>query len=132
MAMAQVQSANIVGFQDFTGTGSFNLTVATFLPVGTDGSTMTLGDIVGNAAFVPGTDYVNIYNGANYVMSITYSNPADAAYWGINPGWYEREDYNNDAENNLNSTSVPAGAGLAFVKTTAAARLIVKSPMAAE
>ena len=58
MAMAQVQSANIVGYQDFTGLGSFNLTVATFLPIGTDGSTMTLGNIVGNSAFVPGTDYL--------------------------------------------------------------------------
>ena len=119
-----VESANVVGYQDFTGSGSYNITVATFLPVGTDGSEMTFGSITGNASFVPGTDYVNIFSGGDFVMAITYSNPADAAYWGIDPGWYEREDYNNDAENNLNNTPMPYGCGFSFARTTQGAGLI--------
>ena len=129
MAFA-VDSANIVGFQDFTGTGSFNFTVATFLPIGTDGSTMTLGNITGNASFVPGTDFIDLFTSTgDFITDATYSDPADAAYWNIDPGWYSREDYNNDAENNLNSTALPAGAGFAFCKTTSTARLIVANPM---
>ena len=119
-----VESANIVGYQDFTGEGSFNLTVATFLPVGTDGSTMTLGDIVGNAAFKPGTDYINLYTSTgDFIMNATYSNPTDAASWGITPGWYTRADYEGDAVNNLNSTAIPYGSGVAFVRTTSGAAL---------
>ncbi len=123
MALAQVQSANTVGYQDFTGTGSFNLTVATFVPVGTDGSAMTLGNIIGNAAFKAGSDYINIFAGGDFLMSATYSDPADAAYWEIDPGWYTIEDYNGDAENNLNNTALPYGAGIAFCPVSSGAAL---------
>ena len=124
MAMAQVQSENIVGFQDFTGTGSFNLTAATFVPVGTDGSAMTLGDIVGNAAFKAGSDYINLYTSQGmFITDATYSNPADAAYWQIDPGWYSRDDYNDEALNNLNNTALPYGAGLAFCPVSSGAGL---------
>lgn len=122
-ALAVVESKNTVGFQEFTGTGSFNLTVATFLPVGTDGSGMVLSNIVGNASFVPGTDYVNIYDGGTFLMDVTYSDPVDAAGWGIEPGWYGVTDYNNDAENNLNTTPLPYGVGFAFAPVTSGAGL---------
>ncbi len=119
-----VESANIVGYQDFTGTGSFNFTVATFLPVGTDGSTMTLGNIVGNDNFKAGSDYINLFTSSgDFITDATYSNPTDAARWGIDPGWYSIDDYNDEAENNLNNTSIPYGMGIAFCPVSSGAGL---------
>ena len=93
---------------------------------------ITLGDITGNASFIPGTDYIDLFDSAgDFITDATYSDPADAAYWEIEPGWYSRDDYANDAEHNLNNTSIPAGAGFAFVRGTSTARIIVKNPIPA-
>ena len=104
--------------------GSFNLCG------NTSPKDITLAQVKGNSSFVPGTDYINLYdNRGMFIIDATYSDPVDAAGWGIDPGWYGVTDYNNDAENNLNATSVPAGSGFAFVRSTPAARLVIDSPM---
>ncbi len=132
MALADggVQSANIVGYQDFNGTGGFTLAAPSFLPVGTDGSTMTLGDIVANDDFAYGSDAISLYNGGDFVMDVTYYPPTDPEKYGIAGGWYEKDDFNeSDEPTLLNSTPIPAGRGFAFFRRTSTARIIVDNPM---
>ena len=130
LAETAVESANIVGYQDFGGEGNFTLSVSTFLPVGTDGSTMTLGDLVANEDFVSGSDSVILYNGGTldkYVTFYPYDDPDD---YGIPGGWYEKDDFNNSDEPVLlNDTPLPYGVGFAFNRANAGAAVRFKGEL---
>ena len=128
-AMA-VESQNIVGTQDFNGAGSFTLAAPSFLPVGTDGSSMTLGDLMANGSFVPGDDAIALFNGGTFLKYVTFYPYNDPSSFGISGGWYEIDDFNNSDEPVLlNSTSIPAGRGFAFTRANSAARVIVANPV---
>lgn len=114
IAQGEVKSANIVGYQDFNGTSGFTLTVPTFVPPSTDGSTMTLGDLVANSAFVSGEDAISLYNGGTLYMKVTFYPYDDPDEYGIEGGWYEIKDFEGDAPVNLNNTPIPFGTGFAF------------------
>ena len=122
-AMA-VESQNIVGTQDFNGTGGFTLAAPGFLPVGTDGSGMTLGDLMANADFVSGSDAISLYNGGNFVKDVTFYPYDDPDGYGIAGGWYEIDDFNDsDDPTLLNDTPVPFGTGFAFSRSTSTAAI---------
>ena len=119
-----------MGFQDFNGTGSFTLSVPTFVPVGTDGSTMTLGALMANEDFVSGDDAVVLFNGGTYDKYVTFYPYDDPDEYGIPGGWYELDDFNeSDEPTLLNDTPIPSGRGFAFSRATTAARVIVKNPL---
>ena len=115
LAETAVESANIVGYQDFNGTGSFTLAVPTFLPVGTDGSTMKLGDLMANEDFAAGYDAIKLYNGGTLIKTVTFYPYDDPDDYDIPGGWYEKTDFNeSDEPTLLNDTSLPYGIGFVF------------------
>ena len=115
-----------VGYQDFNGTGGFTLTVPTFIPVGTDGSGLKLGDLKAGEDFVAGADAISLFNGGNLSMQVTFYPYDDPDDFGIPGGWYEKTDFNeSDEPTLLNDTSTAAGQGFAFSRANAAARIIV-------
>ena len=122
--MADVESNNIVGYQDFNGTGGFTLTVPTFITVGTDGSGLKLGDLKANDGFVSGADAISLYNGGNLLMQVTFYPYDDPDDFGIPGGWYEYNDFNeSDEPTLLNDTPIPYGTGFAFSRATAGAAI---------
>lgn len=122
--MADVESANIVGYQDFNGTGGFTLTVPTFIPVGTDGSSLKLGDLKATEGFVPGADAITLFNGGNFDKYVTFYPYDDPDGYGIPGGWYEIDDFNeSDEPTLLNDLPIPYGAGFAFSRANAAASI---------
>ena len=121
---ADIQSSNIVGYQDFNGTGGFTLTVPTFVPVATDGSGLKLGDLMANDDFVAGDDTISLYNGGNLLMNVTFYPYDDPDDFGISGGWYEKTDFNeSDEPTLLNDMVIPYGTGFAFSRSNADAAI---------
>ena len=133
MAMAQVQSANIVGYQDFTGSDSFYLAGPTFINVGVldEGAAMKLGDIKVNASFEGGTDVVSVYGtDAMTQIAVSYLSKADATAEGVDEGWYLAADFDEwSFEHCYNSTPIAAGVGVGFARGKTGAGLIVPNPV---
>ncbi len=129
LAADGVESANIVGYQEFGGNSTFNMTAATFVPVGTDGSTMKLGDLQGNDLFDPTSDTVSIFDGGSIVLVATYISSAIASDLGVIPGWYDYNKLNGSEFENVDNTSILAGVGFVFNRATDSARVIVKKPV---
>ena len=124
VGMADVESNNIVGYQDFNGTGGFTLTVPTFINVGTDGSGLKLGDLKAGKDFVAGADAISLYNGGELLMKVTFYPYDDPDDFGIPGGWYELSDFNeSDEPTLLNDMSIPFGTGFAFSRVNAAATI---------
>ena len=132
IALAEVTSANIVGYQKFGGQGTFNFTAATFLPVGTDGSSMTLANLKGGESFEAAVDSINLYTSAGmFIDRLTYYPEGDPEGYGIEGGWYEGADFDND-EPVLRTDVIRAGEGFVFRRANSAARVIVAAPPSAQ
>ncbi|MBR4617171.1 MAG: hypothetical protein IKO55_16310, partial [Kiritimatiellae bacterium] len=117
----QVQSSNEV----FTGFGNFNITA------NTTAKTITLGDIKVNSAFDYGGDYISIWNGGTKLYEATYLGASDAADFGVDEGWYLRDDFEEgEFEHCKNSESLPPGKGFVFHRGTAGAAIILPAPLA--
>ena len=95
---AQVYSQNIVGYQQKALTqNGYTFTGATFVPVGMDGSAMTLSEIKANANFVPFEDSIQIFDSAGSLVAlVTYVSQAKLVEWEMEetnePGWYDLVD----------------------------------------
>ena len=115
-AMA-VESQNIVGTQDFNGQGTFNLTVGTFVPVGTDGADMSITNFSGNASFGGGSDAVSLYTSQGFfVKALTYYEGDDE----LDAGWYEIDDFNDsDLPTLITDEAIPYGSGFVFNRRNA-------------
>ncbi len=113
LAADGVESANIVGYQEYNGTGTRNYAIPTFLPPGTDGATLKLGDIKVNDAFEEAADNIVVYNGPTKVCSAYY---LSAETTEGEEGWYDADALDSD-EGELvciNSQIVGYGAALIF------------------
>lgn len=115
MGAFALESANVVGYQEKeANVGVYNCLAATFLPVGVDGSVMTLGEIKATDEFAFGEDTImTLTGGGGTDKTYTYCNAIYAADFGIEEGWYLYSDVNNwDGETTLakqNSTTLPYG-----------------------
>ena len=108
-----VESANIVGYQDFNGSAFFNLTANTFQPVG-DGAAFTLADITVNSTFDNGSDYITIFSGGSSLFKVSYLNAADAADEGVAEGWYLTSDFDDWSFTHCKNSESLAGKGIVF------------------
>ena len=95
LAETAVESANIVGYQDFGGFGNFNLTAITFEPI--EGESFTLKDISVNEKFDNNGDYISVFEGGTKVFEVSYLNEGDGDY-GEPAGWYIRSHFLDDWE----------------------------------
>jgi len=106
-ALVAVESVNIVGYQTISIPQGYKMATSTFVPVGSDGTTLRLGDIVPNANF----DY---FAGDN----VQFFNPTgsgsvtNTASYMDGYGWFEFE----TPANMLDDMEIPAGTGI-FVYT---------------
>ena len=127
-AMA-VESENIVGVQDFGGSGSFNLTAITFEPV--SGESFTLGDIKVNDKFDNGGDFISIWNGGTKQYQVSYLSADEAADEGVDEGWYLTSDFDDwDFTHCKNNEQLPPGKGFVFHRSTVGAGIILPAPLA--
>ena len=125
-----VTSENIVGVQDFNGSGSFNLTANTMLPVG-DGAAFTLADIKVNDAFDYGSDYLTVFVGGTIQYMATYLGTADAKDEGVDEGWYLTSDFDDwEFTHCKNAEQFAPGRGFVFNRGNAGAALILPNPLA--
>ena len=131
-----LESANVVGYQTKeTSHGQFCSLVATFVPTGTDGSTMKLGDIKPANTTWDGSTlfFLNQYGGTdkfdheaygNVKKQFYYLNTTEADDFDCDPGWYHVTD--ELSEYPMNSViNIPAGAGFMIDAKDAGATLIV-------
>jgi len=103
-AYAQVESANIVGYQTINIPSGFSASATTFVTVGGDGTKCLLGEIKGNAAFEGQSIQILSSDGAGTVI-------LTASYYdGF--GWYDNDN------NEVNNTELTKGE--AFIVSTAA------------
>ena len=126
LADGGVQSANVVGYIDYTGAQNALLwTSPTFVPVGTDGTAMKIGDIKVNAAFSGGTDVIRVFGtDGKQRFELSYLNAEDAVAEGADEGWYTMQAFTDwvfDSTNCKNNESLPYGSGFVFVPATAGA-----------
>ena len=98
MSAMAIDSQNVVGYQTITIPQGYSIVTGTFIPVGSAGSSIKLGDIVPNASFASGADTIAFLNpdGSGSFTTI--------AYYYVGYGWYDIE------SNDLNGQSIPKGA----------------------
>ena len=124
IAQGEVKSANIVGYQDFNGSGSFNLTGPTFVDIGTDGSAAKLGDIKVNSSFEFMSDTITVFDSTgNILYSATYLDQATADEAEMNAGWYDADKAAEEDYVEINNYEFPYGSSLAFRRSNASAVL---------
>ncbi len=131
VGFADVESANVVGYQnkELTGSYAYNLSVATFRAVDKDTEKMVLGDIAASADWMAGADEVKtlLANGA-VDKAYSYVGVTDAAEWGCPAGWYLTADLNDDSIVDLtplckNNDPLPLGNGLLVLVGSASTTL---------
>ena len=140
MAMAQVESANIVGFQDIgTRTGAdFELLGSTFIPVGSAnlGATVTLFDAVKPAGtFTLGEDSIIVFENGMKQFEVTYIDAATATEVEIAEGWWDTSCIESEAfpaEKCRNAYQIPTGVSFAFSKGLSGSRVSIPNPLPAE
>ena len=140
MAMAQVQSANIVGFLDATTrTGAdYELLGSTFIPVGSAdvGATVTLFNAIKpGGTFTFEADSIVVFENGYKQFEVTYFDAAIAAEVGIAEGWWDKSCLENEqfpAEKCRNAYQLPAGVSFAFKKGGTNARISIPNPLPAE
>ncbi len=133
MAMAQVQSANIVGFQDLTTrTGAdFELLGSTFIPVGSEnlGASVTLFDAIKpGGTFSWENDSIVVFENGMTQFECTYIDAATASEVGIAEGWWDKSCIEAEAfpaEKCRNSYVLPFGSAVAFKRALANSKLKV-------
>ncbi len=131
MAMAQVQSANTVGFQDVgTRTGSeFELIGSTFIPVGSAnlGATVTLFDAIKpGGSFTFEGDSIIVFENGYKQFEATYMDAAIAAEAGIVEGWWDKSCLESEqfpAEKCRNAYVLPYGSAVALSRGSSGAKL---------
>ena len=136
VASAQVQSTNIVGYQDLGGNSGALVSVApTFINVGSAGA-ITLADITVNEEGLEGGLMIRFFD--------SYGDPLDEGdyvyvqgetiYGGYADGWYLADTlstYEFEEESCRNSKPIPAGSGFVLIPYTDGAKLIIPNPLAA-
>ena len=125
MALAEVQSANVVGYQNLQS-ASFQLVTPNFVKM--DGTSWKLSDLApAGEGWDYGSDKILFYNGASKAFEATYLTQSDineiagdnewmeGQTWAA--GWYNFGDVGDWGENGTmrcyNSTAIPAGFGFA-------------------
>lgn len=120
MVSAQVESVNIVGYQTLTLPAGYKATTATFVPVGSDGTTLRLGDVIPKNFSGDNGDtvqFLNLNGNGTAVTTATY-------YDGY--GWC---DFNN-TEIMLDDMTIPAGTGMFVYASQSGAELLVAGQVA--
>jgi len=105
---AQVESVNIVGYQTLSLPTGYKMTTSTFVPVGSAGTDLRLGDIVPNGSF----DYFAGDNVQFFAINGDGTVSSTVSYMA-NYGWF---DFNNPSVM-VDDMTIPAGTGM-FVYTS--------------
>lgn len=107
-----------MGFQNFGGSGNFNLTAITFEPI--SGETFTLGQIKVNDDFSNGADFISIWNGGTKLYEASYLSAAEAKEEGVDEGWYLTSDFDDwEFTHCKNNETLAKGKGIVFHRGTA-------------
>jgi len=112
LAFAQVESVNIVGYQTLSLPLGYKDVTSTFVPVGSDGTSIRLGDIVPNSVFDGGTaQFFNLNgNGAVSTTAVFYD--------GF--GWFDFNTFDP-----LDDMTIPAGTGMFVYSSSTGAEFLV-------
>ncbi|OPZ95581.1 MAG: hypothetical protein BWY72_02051 [Bacteroidetes bacterium ADurb.Bin416] len=114
LAFAQVESVNIVGYQTLSLPTGYKMATSTFVPVGSDGTSLRLGDIVPTNFDGANGDTVQFFN-LNGSGSVSTT-----AWYFAGYGWF---DFNTNES--LDDMLIPAGTGMYVNSTLAGAEFLV-------
>ncbi len=121
---AEVVSQNVVGYQEVNGTATKNFVISTLIPVGSDGTTMKLGDIKANSHFVFAGDDIIIFDGFTKVARAYYLDATTAGKNNMDEGWYDADKADDGDYVCINSMLLPYGSGFIFNRSNEKAALV--------
>lgn len=117
--VSAVESLNIVGYQTINLPQGYKMTTSTFVPVGSDGKSLRLGDITPINFDGANGDTVQLFN-SNGNGNVNHIYTYYAGY-----GWY-----NPDTDSNVDAELIPTGTGMFVYASLANAQFQVAGEVA--